>query len=165
MGGCDAWDAFAAEKHVHIDTAVDGVPVAARDAGPVWSRSSTTCLNDALEVAPARGRGGDAHRASGASGSSWRVSDEGPGDQPRGTAATRSSDSGSRVPQHGAMANPTGTSVSASPSCTGLVRGDGGDVALEPCASGGLEVIVRMKRCDDVLTLTPHVELSTASAT
>ena len=29
-----------------------------------------------------------------------------------------------------------------------LVVGDGGDVALEPSASGGLEVVVRMRRSD-----------------
>ena len=50
-----------------------------------------------------------------------------------------------------------------------LVVGDGGDVALEPSASGGLEVVVRMRR-SDVPVLRERAnererQLSTASAT
>jgi signal transduction histidine kinase len=49
-----------------------------------------------------------------------------------------------------------------------LVVGDGGDVALEPSAAGGLEVVVRMRRSE---MPAPRVEdrrdrqLSTVSAT
>jgi signal transduction histidine kinase len=45
-----------------------------------------------------------------------------------------------------------------------LVVGDGGEIALVPSASGGLEVIVRMRR-RDVPPPRPARQLSTASAT
>jgi hypothetical protein len=49
-----------------------------------------------------------------------------------------------------------------------LVVGDGGDVALEPSAAGGLEVVVRMRR-SEVPAARPddgrERQLSTASAT
>ena len=41
-GRCDAWDAFAAEKHVHIDASVAGTPVGVARRRAAWSRSSTT---------------------------------------------------------------------------------------------------------------------------
>jgi hypothetical protein len=44
------------------------------------------------------------------------------------------------------------------------VRGDGGDVALEPSDAGGLEVVVRMKRGGGAVAPRPR-QLSTASAT
>jgi len=43
-----------------------------------------------------------------------------------------------------------------------LVVGDGGDVALEPSTSGGLEVVVRMRRSDIALPGRER-QLSTAS--
>ena len=49
-----------------------------------------------------------------------------------------------------------------------LVVGDGGDVALEPSATGGLEVVVRMRRSDVPAPRHEHErerQLSTASAT
>ena len=53
-----------------------------------------------------------------------------------------------------------------------LVVGDGGDVALEPSATGGLEVVVRMRRSDVPAPRRPRDgrhdgrerQLSTASA-
>ena len=42
--------------------------------------------------------------------------------------------------------------------------GDGGDVALEPSATGGLEVVVRMKKSDTPGSARPR-QLSTASTT
>ena len=68
-------------------------------------------------------------------------------DAPRSGRA-RSTASGSRV-RRGATGGRTGTSASGSRSCASSCVGDGGDVALEPSASGGLEVVVRMRRSDD----------------
>ena len=73
----DAWDAFAAEKHVRIDTAVDGVPVARATPGRL-EQVVDNLLNNALEVAPA----GSAVRVAARERGDWvelRVSDEGPG--------------------------------------------------------------------------------------
>ncbi len=159
-GRCDAWDAFAAEKHVHIDTSVAGAPVACATPGRL-EQVVDNLLNNALEVAPA----GSAVRVAARERGDWvelRVSDEGPGmsAEERAHAFERFWQSGESR-RDGRPNGHFGLGLSI---VRELVRGDGGDVALEPSASGGLEVIVRMKRSDDEVAPRP-CQLSTVSAT
>ena len=146
-GRCDAWDAFAAEKHVHIDTSVEGAPVARATPGRL-EQVVDNLLNNALEVAPA----GSAVRVAACERGGWielRVSDEGPGmsAEERAHVFERFWQSG-EARRDGRPNGHFGLGLSI---VRELVRGDGGDVALEPSASGGLEVVVRMKRSDDLL--------------
>jgi signal transduction histidine kinase len=159
-GRCDAWDAFAAEKHVLIETAVVGAPVARATPGRL-EQVVDNLLNNALEVAPA----GSAVRVSAAALGDWvelRVSDEGPGmtAEERAHAFERFWQSG-EARRDGRPNGHFGLGLSI---VRELIVGDGGDVALEPSATGGLEVVVRMRRSDAVVA-PPVRQLSTASAT
>jgi signal transduction histidine kinase len=159
-GRCDAWDAFAAERQVHIDASVTGAPVAAATPGRL-EQVVDNLLNNALEVAPAGTAVNVAARECG----DWvelRVSDEGPGMTPeeRAHAFERFWQSGT-ARRDGRPNGHFGLGLSI---VRELVRGDGGDVALEPSDAGGLEVVVRMKRGGGAVAPRPR-QLSTASAT
>ena len=159
-GRCDAWDAFAAEKHVRIAADVDGAPVARATPGRL-EQVVDNLLNNALEVAPE----GSAVRLAVADRGPWvelRVSDEGPGMSPeeRACAFDRFWQSGG-ARKEGRPNGHFGLGLSI---VRELVVGDGGDVALEPSATGGLEVVVRMRR-SDVSAPPRERQLSTASAT
>jgi signal transduction histidine kinase len=159
-GRCEAWDAFAAEKHVLVEASIDGAPVALVTPGRL-EQVIDNLLNNALEVAPA---GSSVRVTASARGDSVevRVSDEGPGmsDEERARAFNRFWQSaGAR--RDGRPNGHFGLGLSI---VRELVVGDGGEIALEPSASGGLEVIVRLRR-SDVAPPRPTRQLSTASAT
>jgi signal transduction histidine kinase len=165
-GRCDAWDAFAAEKHVRIDADVAGSPAARATPGRL-EQVVDNLLNNALEVAPE----GSAVRVAASERGDWvevRVSDEGPGmtAEERARAFDRFWQSGD-ARKHGRPNGHFGLGLAI---VRELVVGDGGDVALEPSASGGLEVIVRMRRSDAAVVRSESArergrQLSTASAT
>jgi signal transduction histidine kinase len=143
-GRCDAWDAFAAEKHVRIVAEVDGAPAARATPGRL-EQVVDNLLNNALEVAPE----GSAVRVAARERGDWvelRVSDEGPGmsADERARAFDRFWQSGG-ARKEGRPNGHFGLGLSI---VRELVVGDGGDVALEPSASGGLEVVVRLRRSD-----------------
>ncbi len=163
-GRCDAWDAFAAEKHVRIVADVVGSPAARVTSGRL-EQVIDNLLNNALEVAPedsavvvaARERSDCVE---------VRVSDEGPGmtvDE-RGRAFDRFWQSGGSR-KDGRPNGHFGLGLSI---VRELVVGDGGDIALEESASGGLEVVVRMRRSDapaPVALRDRERQLSTVSGT
>jgi signal transduction histidine kinase len=164
-GRCDAWEAFAAEKHVHIAADVEGSPAARATAGRL-EQVVDNLLNNALEVAPE----GSSVRVAARERGAWvelRVSDEGPGmtADERARAFDRFWQSGG-ARKDGRPNGHFGLGLSI---VRELVVGDGGHVALEPSASGGLEVIVRMRRSDvpalRELGNERERQLSTASAT
>jgi signal transduction histidine kinase len=165
-GRCDAWDAFAAEKHVRIAADVEGSPVARATPGRL-EQVVDNLLNNALEVAPE----GSAVRVAAADRGDWvelRVSDEGPGmsREERACAFDRFWQSGG-ARKEGRPNGHFGLGLSI---VRELVVGDGGDVALEPSAAGGLEVIVRMRRSEVPAPLREHGrdrerQYSTVSAT
>jgi signal transduction histidine kinase len=143
-GRCDAWDAFAAERHVHIDADVDGSPAARATPGRL-EQVVDNLLNNALEVAPE----GSAVRVVARERGDWvelRVSDEGPGMSPddRARAFDRFWQSG-EARKDGRPHGHFGLGLSI---VRELVVGDGGEVALDSSDAGGLEVIVRMRRSD-----------------
>ena len=160
-GRCDAWDAFAAEKHVHIDASVAGTPVASATPGRL-EQVVDNLLNNALEVAPP----GSAVRVVAGSHGDWvelRVSDEGPGmsAEERAHAFDRFWQSGAgaarRSPQRSLRAR-------ARRSCASSWWATAVTSRSAPSAAGGLEVVVRMKRSD--APVAPRArQLSTASAT
>ena len=140
-GRCEAWDAFAAERHVHILADVRGVPVAAATAGRL-EQVVDNLLNNALEVAPLR----STVRISGQDRGVWvelRVSDEGPGmtREQRERAFDRFWQSG-EARRDGRPNGHFGLGLAI---VRELVVSDGGDVALEESESGGLEVVVRLR--------------------
>ena len=144
-GRCDAWDAFAAEKHVHIDAAVQGTPVARATPGRL-EQVVDNLLNNALEVAPI----GSSVHLSAAERGDWvelRVSDEGPGmsADERARAFDRFWQS-APARRDGRPNGHFGLGLSI---VRELVVGDGGDITLEAAASGGLEVVVRLRRSSD----------------
>jgi signal transduction histidine kinase len=154
-GRCGAWDAFAAEKHVRIDADIAGSPAARATPGRL-EQVVDNLLNNALEVAPE----GSAVRVAAVERGDWvelRVSDEGPGmsAEERACAFDRFWQSG-EARKDGRPNGHFGLGLSI---VRELVVGDGGDVALEPSAAGGLEVVVRMRRSER------ERQLSTASAT
>ncbi|MFI5052983.1 MAG: ATP-binding protein [Acidimicrobiia bacterium] len=157
-GRCDAWDAFAAEKHVHIESTVQGTPVANATPGRL-EQVVDNLLNNALEVAPA----GSAVRLSAANRGDWvelRVSDQGPGmtEEERARAFDRFWQS-APARRDGRPNGHFGLGLSI---VRELVVGDGGDVTLEPSPTGGLEVVVHMRRSAD--RLAPRArQLSTVS--
>jgi signal transduction histidine kinase len=159
-GRCGAWDAFATEKHVRIAADVDGSPVARATPGRL-EQVVDNLLNNALEVAPE----GSAVRVAAADRGAWvelRVSDEGPGmsADERACAFDRFWQSGG-ARKDGRPNGHFGLGLSI---VRELVVGDGGDVELVPSATGGLEVVVRMRRSD--MPAPPRErQLSTASAT
>jgi signal transduction histidine kinase len=163
-GRCDAWDAFAAEKHVRIAAEVSGSPAARATPGRL-EQVVDNLLNNALEVAPE----GSAVRVAAAERGDWvelRVSDEGPGmsAEERACAFDRFWQSGG-ARKDGRPNGHFGLGLSI---VRELVVGDGGDVALEPSAAGGLEVVVRMRRSEVPAARHPdgrERQLSTASAT
>jgi signal transduction histidine kinase len=141
-GRCDAWDAFAAEKHVRIEADVQGAPVASATPGRL-EQVVDNLLNNALEVAPS----GSAVRLVAAEQGDWvelRVSDEGPGmsDDERARAFDRFWQS-APARRDGRPSGHFGLGLSI---VRELVVGDGGRVALEPSPAGGLQVIVRLRR-------------------
>jgi len=158
-GRADAWEAFAAERQVRIDT-TSSPGLAVRATPGRLEQVVDNLLNNALEVAPeystvqleARGRG------------SWvelRVSDEGPGmsEIDRARAFDRFWQSagarpGGRAKEHFGL----GLAIVRE-----LVVADGGHVRLDAALSGGLEVVVRMPRGDPVETDPPARQLSTTS--
>ena len=143
-GRCDAWDAFAAERHVRIDADVTGAPAARATAGRL-EQVVDNLLNNALEVAPE----GSAVRVAACERGDWvelRVSDEGPGMSPEDRA--RAFD---RFWQSGVArrdGRPNGHFGLGLSIVRELVVSDGGDVTLEPSASGGLEVVVQLRRSE-----------------
>ena len=158
-GRCDAWDAFAAEKHVHIDAAVSGAPAARATPGRL-EQVVDNLLNNALEVAPE----GSAVRVAAREQGDWvelRVSDEGPGMTAEERA--RAFDRFWQSAPSRRDGRPNGHFGLGLSIVRELVRGDGGDVALEPSATGGLEVVVRMKRSDTPAATRPPRQLSTTS--
>jgi signal transduction histidine kinase len=143
-GRCDAWDAFAAERHVRIEADVTGAPAARATPGRL-EQVVDNLLNNALEVAPE----GSAVRVAACERDDWvelRVADEGPGMSPEDQA--RAFD---RFWQSGVArrdGRPNGHFGLGLSIVRELVVSDGGDVALESSPSGGLEVIVRLRRSD-----------------
>jgi len=140
-GRCEAWDAFAAERHVHILADVRGIPVAAATTGRL-EQVVDNLLNNALEVAPPR----STVRISGQDRGVWvelRVSDEGPGmtREQRERAFDRFWQSG-EARRDGRPNGHFGLGLAI---VRELVVSDGGDVALEESESGGLEVVVRLR--------------------
>jgi signal transduction histidine kinase len=143
-GRCDAWDAFAAERNVRIDSYVVGSPAAWLTPGRL-EQVVDNLFNNALEVAPA----GTAVRVAARERGDWvelTVSDEGPGmsADDRARAFDRFWQSG-EARRGGRPNGHFGLGLSI---VRELVMGDGGDVALEPSAQGGLEVVVRMRRSE-----------------
>jgi signal transduction histidine kinase len=142
-GRTDAWDAFAAERHVRIESTAPGQQFVRATPGRL-EQVVDNLLNNALEVAPE----GSAVRLSARPiPDSWvelRVSDEGPGmtDEERARAFDRFWQSaGARRD-----GRPNGHFGLGLAIVRELVVADGGDVRLEPSASGGLEVVVRLRR-------------------
>ena len=160
-GRCDAWDAFAAEKHVHIDASVAGTPVASATPGRL-EQVVDNLLNNALEVAPPRAARCASSPGASATGSSCGSATKGRGCRPR-SAPTRSSGSGSRA-RPGATVAPTVTSASGSRSCASSWSVTAVTSRSAPSEGGGLEVVVRMKRSHDPVAPRAR-QLSTASAT
>jgi signal transduction histidine kinase len=165
-GRCDAWDAFAAEKHVRIAADVQGSPTARATLGRL-EQVVDNLLNNALDVAPE----GSAVRVAAREEGDWvvlRVSDEGPGmtADERARAFDRFWQSGG-ARKDGRPNGHFGLGLSI---VRELVVGDGGDIALEPSAAGGLEVVVRMRRSDVPAPAREHErdrerQFSAASAT
>jgi signal transduction histidine kinase len=163
-GRCDAWEAFAAEKHVYIEADVQGSPAARATPGRL-EQVVDNLFNNALEVAPA----GSAVRVAAQEQGDWvvlRVSDGGPGmtADERARAFDRFWQSGG-ARKDGRPNGHFGLGLSI---VRELIVGDGGDVALEPSAAGGLEVVVRMRRSDVPAPRRARDEerqFSTASAT
>jgi signal transduction histidine kinase len=143
-GRCDAWDAFAAEKHVRIDADIQGSPAARATPGRL-EQVVDNLFNNALEVAPA----GSAVRVAAHEQGNWvelRVSDEGPGmtADERARAFDRFWQSGGARKD----GRPNGHFGLGLAIVRELIVGDGGDVALQPSPTGGLEVLVRMRRSE-----------------
>jgi signal transduction histidine kinase len=140
-GRCEAWEAFAAERHVHILPVLRGTPVASATAGRL-EQVVDNLLNNALEVAPPR----STVQISGHDRGVWvelRVSDEGPGmtrDQ-RERAFDRFWQSG----ESRRDGRPNGHFGLGLAIVRELVVSDGGDVVLEESQGGGLEVVVRLR--------------------
>ena len=140
-GRCEAWDAFAAERHVRILPDVRGAPVASATPGRL-EQVVDNLLNNALEVAPPR----TAVRLSARDRGVWvelRVSDEGPGmtREQRARAFDRFWQSG-EARRDGRPNGHFGLGLAI---VHELVVGDGGDVVLEEADGGGLEVVVRLR--------------------
>jgi signal transduction histidine kinase len=145
-GRCDAWDAFAAERHVLIESSVRRGQFVRATPGRL-EQVVDNLLNNALEVAPE----GSAVRLAATDRDNWvelRVSDEGPGmtDDERARAFDRFWQS----PGARRDGRPNGHFGLGLAIVRELVVADGGEVRLEPSPSGGLEVIVRMRRGERV---------------
>jgi signal transduction histidine kinase len=143
-GRRDAWQAFADEKHVSIETAVRGAPIARATPGRL-EQVIDNLLNNALEVAPPR----SAVVLAAATRGDWvelRVSDEGPGmtDEERARAFDRFWQSAPARRE----GRPNGHFGLGLPIVRELVHSDGGQVSLARSAAGGLEVVVLVRRSD-----------------
>ena len=143
-GRCDAWDAFAAERNVRIESSV-GEDLFVRATPGRLEQVVDNLLNNALEVAPA----GSVVRLIAREDGTWveiTVSDEGPGmsDEERARAFDRFWQS-AVARRDGRSAGHFGLGL---PIVRELVVTDGGEVRLAPSPSGGLEVIVRMRRSE-----------------
>jgi signal transduction histidine kinase len=142
VGRAEAWEAFAAERHVFIRPAIAGRPVALATPGRL-EQVVDNLLNNALEVAPAYS-------------SVWlaaadrgdrveiRVRDEGPGmtEDERARAFDRFWQS-SVARRDG---RPNGHFGLGLPIVRRLVVADGGEVTLAAAPGGGLEAVVHMRR-------------------
>jgi signal transduction histidine kinase len=143
-GRTDAWDAFAAERNVRIESSVRRAHYVRATPGRL-EQVVDNLLNNALEVAPE----GSAVRLAALDRGNWvelRVSDEGPGmsDEERARAFDRFWQS-APARRDGRPNGHFGLGLAI---VRELVVADGGEVQLEPSSSGGLEVIVRMRRAE-----------------
>ncbi len=157
-GRCDAWEAFAVEKHVRVEASVEGEPVARVTPGRL-EQVVDNLLNNALEVAPA----GSAVRVTAAARGDWvevRVSDEGPGMSAE--ERTRAFDRFWQTAPARRAGRPDGHFGLGLAIVHELVVGDGGEIQLDAAANGGLEVIVRVRR-SDVIPTRPARQLSSTS--
>jgi signal transduction histidine kinase len=152
-GRCDAWDAFAAERHVHIVSDVAGYPYALVTPGRL-EQIVDNLLNNALEVAPARSVVRIAATATGPRTVELVVSDEGPGmtRADRARAFDRFWQSGT-ARRDGRPSGHFGLGLAI---VRELVVRDGGDVVLDDVPGGtGLQVTVRLRRAPTPAGLGP----------
>jgi signal transduction histidine kinase len=141
-GRSDAWDAFAAERNVRIESSVRHGLFARATPGRL-EQVVDNLLNNALEVAPEA----SAVRLVATTHDNWvelRVSDEGPG--MTADERARAFDRFWQSPGARRDGRPNGHFGLGLAIVRELVVADGGEVWLEPSQSGGLEVIVRMRR-------------------
>ena len=143
-GRRESWEAFAAERYVYIRPAVAGHPVARATPGRL-EQVIDNLLNNALEVAPPH----SSVWLVAAERGDWvelRVRDEGPGmtEEERARAFDRFWQSG-EARRDGRPNGHFGLGLAI---VRKLVVTDGGDVALEASPSGGLEVVVRVRRAE-----------------
>ena len=155
-GRTDAWDAFAAERHVRIESSAPGGPFVRATPGRL-EQVVDNLLNNALEVAPE----GSAVRLSARDSGPWvelRVSDEGPGmtDEERARAFDRFWQS-AEARRDGRPNGHFGLGLAI---VRELVVSDGGEVRLEPSVSGGLEVVVRYRRGERIEPVARAASLS-----
>jgi signal transduction histidine kinase len=158
-GRCEAWDAFADEKQVRVEASIDGAPVALATPGRL-EQVVDNLLNNALEVAPA----GSAVRVLARTTRDWvevRVSDEGPG-MSTGERARAFDRFWQSAPAR-RDGRPNGHFGLGLSIVRELIVGDGGEITLEPSASGGLEVVLRLRR-SEVAPPRATRQLSTVSA-
>ena len=141
-GRSDAWDAFAAERNVRIESSVrHGLFVRATPGR--LEQVVDNLLNNALEVAPEQ----SAVRLVATAHDNWvelRVSDEGPG--MTADERARAFDRFWQSPGARRDGRPNGHFGLGLAIVRELVVADGGEVRLEPSPSAGLEVIVRLRR-------------------
>ena len=150
QGRTDAWDAFAAERHVRIESSAPSGQFVRATPGRL-EQVVDNLLNNALDVAPE----GSAVRLSASDNGSWvelRVSDEGPGMTAEERA--RAFDRFWQSAEARRDGRPNGHFGLGLAIVRELVLSDGGEVRLEPSVSGGLEVVVRIRRGQRV----EHVE-------
>jgi signal transduction histidine kinase len=140
-GRCDAWDAFAAERHVRIESSIVGAPYARATPGRL-EQVVDNLLNNALEVAPAdsvvrleaSSRGGIARIV---------VSDQGPGMSADERARAFDRFWQSSVARR--EGRPNGHFGLGLAIVRELVVGDGGDIILRSVQPHGLEVSVELR--------------------
>jgi signal transduction histidine kinase len=142
-GRREAWDAFAAERHVHVVADLRGAPYALVTPGRL-EQVLDNLLNNALEVAPAGSAVRIATTVISPDSVQLVVSDEGPGmsDEERARAFDRFwQSSGAR------RGRPSGHFGLGLAIVRQLVTSDGGTISLGPVPEGsGLRVTVRMRR-------------------
>jgi signal transduction histidine kinase len=163
-GRCEAWDAFAAERHVHVDAVRIGDPWACVTPGRL-EQVVDNLLNNALEVAPA----GSVVRLTTtelAESVELAVADEGPG-----MTAGQRARAFDRFWQSGEArrdGRPNGHFGLGLAIVRELVTRDGGDVTLAPARPNdethpGLVVTVRLRRAAVPRLAVPERQLSTTS--
>jgi signal transduction histidine kinase len=167
-GRCEAWDAFASERNVHIASDVDGAPYALVTPGRL-EQIVDNLLNNALEVAPAGTVVRIAATAASATTVRLVVTDEGPG-----MTAEERARAFDRFWQSGASrrdGRPSGHFGLGLAIVRELVVRDGGEVVLDAVSGGGpgLEVTVRLRRAEAPVRTepatpeAPELQLSRAS--